>query len=219
MKLSIDSEFYNFVDQNVEKSEDLKKVIEDLSSVNIDEENLINFYEDNLGKAYANPSGFVSYAKDLVNTVNHYFEGYCFEFEASECVRVLIFEALTVFVKKKIENGELNDNNVVLYYLQQSGVELSYNEFQYLSPTGLIDDFQFTKFTYGLKSTLSVISERESGGYEDVSETVEQKEEDVVEEFGEDEMFDDDESEIDGEPVENNKEEEAAASFDELFSE
>ncbi len=218
MKLSTDSEFYNFIDQNMEKSGDLKKVIKDLSNVSIDEENLVSYYEDNLGKVYSNPTGFISYSKDLVNTVNHYFEEYNFEFEASECVRVLIFEALTAFVEEKIESGELNDNNLVLYYLQQSGVELSYNEFQYLSPTGLIDDLQFTKFTYGLKSTLSVISERESSGYEEVNEVKEQKEEDAVEEFGKDEMYDG-ESETDEEPVENDKEKEAAASFDELFNE
>ena len=218
MKLSTDSEFYDFIDQNVEKSGDLKKIIDDLSSVSIDEEKLINYYEDNLGKVYANPSGFIFYSKDLVNTANHYFEEYNFEFEASECVRVLIFEALTAFVKEKIENSELNDSSIVLYYLQQSGIELSYNEFQYLSPTGLIDDLQFTKFTYGLKSTLTVISERECGVYDEMDETLEQKNEDVVEEFGEDEMFDG-ESETDEEPAENDKEKEAAASFDELFNE
>ncbi len=218
MKLSTDSEFYNFIDQNVKKSGDLRKVIEDLSNISIDEENLVNYYEDNLGKAYSNPTGFVSYSKDLVNTVNHYFEEYNFEFEASECVRVLIFEALTAFVKEKIENGELNDNNAVLYYLQQSDIELSYNEFQYLSPTGLIDDLQFTKFTYALKSTLSLVSERTDHDHEDVSEALEQKDEDVVDEFGEDEMFDG-ESETEEEPAENDKEKEAAASFDELFNE
>jgi len=218
MKLSTDSEFYDYIDQNVEKSEDLRKVIKDLSDVTIDEEKLINYYEDNLGKAYANPNGFVSYSKDLVNTVGHYFEAYNFEFEASECIRVLIFEALAAFVEEKVENEELNNSNTVLYYLQQSDVRLSYNEFQYLSPTGLIDDLKFTKFTYGLKSTLFVVSRRERSGYEEASEPMEQKEEDVVEEFGEDEMFDD-ESETDEEPVENDKEKEAAASFDELFNE
>jgi len=218
MKLSTDLEFYDYIDQNVEKSGDLQKVTKDLSDISIDEEKLTNYYEDNLGRAYANPTGFVSYSKDLVNTAGHYFEEYNFEFEASECIRVLIFEALAVFVEEKIENEELNNSNLVLYYLQQSNVKLSYNEFQYLSPTGLIDDLEFTKFTYGLKSTLSVVSGRESTDYEEPSEPMEQKEEDVVEEFGEDEMFDGD-SETDEKPVENDKEKEAAASFDELFNE
>lgn len=214
MKLSVEKEFYEFLEGEIEshtKFEELKSVIEDLSEVSLDGDGLTGHYERNLGGEYGHPEGFVCFVRDLVDVINFYYSRFNFDFEASDCIRTIIFEVLTPFIEEKVDGGELSGNMVVLYYLQLQGINLSYYEFKYLSWTGSNKNQDFMRFIYGMQMNLMSVKERNvldegEDGERDVFEG-----ENVVDEKNENKNKED-------EDTKNEQEDEAAASFDELFN-
>lgn len=238
MKLSVEAEFYDFLDSKIEKEKnlnELKNVVDDLSEESFDETDLQNHFKSLFGRAYYRSDGFVQFIYDTTDLIQSSFNIYHFRFSFENCLRVLIFEALRPFMLKSlkktydVENFGSRDIDVIYFYLQKANVTLNLEEHLYFTD----DQSKIRKFINGLKSAVksadkkietSEFSKEKEVGAKNKGQTVENIE-DKNEEFNldekesnetdEDEHHDDDW--VDESNEENSGEKEAAAAFEELF--
>lgn len=203
---------YKILKENVggDCFEILKKVFDDLGSVDVNETVLENHYKRNFGKKYKDvDEGFSKYIINFVNTSSSVFSKNDFNFSYDEYVRSVIFYLLRPFIKKHVDIdksfNEVCSNEITLYYLQQNNIELSEQEYFFI--LGHYSDIE--ELYNGIRKICSVSSINVGTDKNEKENELEEKS--VVE---------NEENEEEENTKKNlSKEEEAEASFEELFGE
>lgn len=233
MKLSVEKSFYSFLESNMQSSgkcEELEEIIEELSEVSFGGSSLKGYYGSEFGSVYNKNRGFVSYTKDMVFLLKRGLDVYDFNFSFDEALRVFIFSNLRPFMKKRMkkydnfESDYIEDEYLVAFYLQKNNVSLSDKEYCGIFKKDskihrVLDALQTV--SYSSKERLNFDNECNECNEElkgDVNKENDNNSEKTDEDEGKKEESVDDSEVLEDEEVASNQEEdEAAASFEELF--
>lgn len=212
---------------NTNSFETLTNIFEDLEGVGVDDDTLEDYYSRKLGSKYSDSdTGFARYVIDYISIASSLFRENDFKFSFGEYVRSIVFRSLEIFIVKNVDiNESLKEvctEEIVLFYLQDRGIELTEEEFFFI--LGYDETSDIKKFYCGVSNICSVEFESKNTDEADLTESNVDNEEDdfealddiEVEDVEEKESFDENGMEEEN-SEESDKKEEAEASFEELF--
>lgn len=150
-------EFYSCLEERFRDEENyktLKSLLDDLSQVGLDDEKLQVYYSSRFGSKFEKDTGLVEFLMSMLKLGSSFMNRFDFDFGFDEFARALIFSSVEPFIKERVSVSdnlkEVCSEELITYYLQKNGVELSEEEYFYI--LGFTTHSDLHKYVSSLKS-------------------------------------------------------------------